>query len=82
MCIHVYHPSPEFEFKLTQPIFLIFSIGEGGWAFDGIEMTSMTENDDGQMVINCQSTHLTSFAVLVDVSGSLSVSLITTCQCS
>ena len=39
-------------------------------------MTSMTENDDGQMVINCQSTHLTSFAVLVDVSGSLSVSLL------
>ena len=37
-------------------------------------MTSMTENDDGQMVVNCMSTHLTSFAVLVDVSGSLSVS--------
>lgn len=51
-----------------------FSIGDGGWAFDGIEMTSVTENDDGQMVVNCMSTHLTSFAVLVDVSGSLSVS--------
>ncbi len=36
----------------------------------------MTESDDGQMVVNCQSTHLTSFAVLVDVSGSLSVSLL------
>lgn len=59
-----------------QPTFLIFSVGEGGWAFDGIEMTSVTENDDGQMVVNCQSTHLTSFAVLVDVSGSLSVSLL------
>lgn len=51
-----------------------FSVGDGGWAFDGIEMTSVTENDDGQMVVNCMSTHLTSFAVLVDVSGSLSVS--------
>ena len=37
-------------------------------------MTNMTENDDGQMVISCMSTHLTSFAVLVDVAGTLSVS--------
>ena len=58
--------------------FLPFSIGDGGWAFDGIEMTSVTENDDGQMVVKCMSTHLTSFAVLVDVSGSLSVSLLRT----
>ena len=41
----------------------------------------MTENDDGQMVVNCISTHLTSFAVLVDVSGSLSVSSLRTCCC-
>ena len=53
---------------------LCFSIGDGGWAFDGIEMTNMAENDDGQMVISCMSTHLTSFAVLVDVAGTLSVS--------
>ena len=59
---------------MSRPTFLLFSIGDGGWAFDGIEMTSITENDDGQMVVNCMSTHLTSFAVLVDVSGSLSVS--------
>ena len=37
-------------------------------------MTSMVESDDGKMVVNCSSVHLTSFAVLVDVSGSLSVS--------
>lgn len=37
-------------------------------------MTSITEMDDGKMVVNCSSTHLTSFAVLVDVAGSLSVS--------
>ena len=49
-------------------------IGDGGWAFDGIEMTSVTESDDGKMVVSCSSTHLTSFAVLVDVAGSLSVS--------
>ena len=62
--------------KVSWPTFPIFSIGDGGWAFDGIEMTSMSENDDGQMVVNCMSTHLTSFAVLVDVSGSLSVSFL------
>ena len=38
-------------------------------------MTSMTESDDGKMIVNCSSTHLTSFAVLVDVSGTLSVSI-------
>ena len=37
-------------------------------------MTSMSETDDGKMVVTCSATPLTSFAVLVDVAGSLSVS--------
>ena len=34
-------------------------------------MVSMTSSD-GTVVVRCQATHLTSFAVLVDVAGSLS----------
>ena len=32
-------------------------------------MISNATTDDGKVTINCTSTHLTSFAVLVDVSG-------------
>ena len=39
--------------------------------FDG--MTTMGySTSEGKTVVDCQSTHLTSFAVLVDVSGTLS----------
>ena len=34
-------------------------------------MVSMTSSD-GTVVVTCQATHLTSFAVLVDVAGSFS----------
>ena len=30
-------------------------------------------DDDGQIFVDCSSSHLTPFAVLVDVSGSLTV---------
>ena len=51
--------------------YLFISVGNGSWAFDGIEMVSTT-TEDGMTTVNCTSTHLTSFAVLVDVSGILS----------
>ncbi len=44
------------------------SIGNGYWAYDGVSMTSMEVKGD-KMVVNCSATHLTSFAVLVQVSG-------------
>ena len=50
---------------------LLISVGNGSWGFDGMEMISTT-TEDGMTTVNCTSTHLTSFAVLVDVSGSLS----------
>ena len=51
-------------------IFVLFpSIGNGYWAYDGVSMTSMEVKGE-KMVVNCSSTHLTSFAVLVQVSGS------------
>ena len=31
--------------------------------------------DEGRMKVECSSSHLTAFAVLVDVSGSISVSV-------
>ena len=29
----------------------------------------MASNNDGLMIVNCSATHLTSFAILVDVAG-------------
>ena len=58
-------------FKFNCPLSLFISVGNGRWAFDGIEMVSTT-TEDGMTTVNCTSTHLTSFAVLVDVSGVLS----------
>lgn len=56
--------------KLFPLCFTVDSIGSGGWAYDGVEMVS-NETEDGVTTIICNSTHLTSFAVLVDVSGTL-----------
>ena len=39
-------------------------VAPGGWSIDGLSVE--TVNDE---IITCSSTHLTSFAVLVDVSG-------------
>ena len=49
-----------------------FRIGSGYWAFDGVEKVSVREDSLGRMEVQCTSTHLTSFAVLVDVAGSTS----------
>ena len=45
------------------------SIGMGGWSSDGIE----TVFDEGTQTVACLSSHLTSFAVLVDVAGTTTV---------
>ena len=41
-------------------------IYRGGWDTEGVTVVS---NDINSSTITCNSTHLTSFAVLVDVSG-------------
>ena len=60
-----------FIFKMNQNCFL-HSIGHGSWVTDDI-----TVNDSvtvGNVTsVQCLSTHLTSFAVLVDVAGGLQV---------
>ena len=61
-----------YTLELSHILFcLLISVGSGSWAFDGMEMVSTT-TEDGMTTVNCTSTHLTSFAVLVDVSGILS----------
>ena len=48
------------------------SIGSGGWILTGVQ--TVNGMVDGNItVVQCESTHLTSFAVLVDVSGASQV---------
>ena len=51
---------------------LLCSVGRGGWSSDGIQVISNITRGDVTTVL-CNSTHLTSFAVLVDVAGGLEV---------
>jgi hypothetical protein len=44
-------------------------VGNGEWAFDGVELVTLTDSD-GTTIVTCNSTHLTSFAVLVNVAAS------------
>ena len=50
------------------------SVGNGSWVREGVTTVNSTTNC-GQSVttVQCASTHLTSFAVLVDVAGGLRV---------
>ena len=62
-----------FTAKLTQNYTLFsYSVGSGSWVTNGISTTgNMTVRNVTS--VQCQSTHLTSFAVLVDVAGGLQV---------
>ena len=51
----------------------LFRIGSGGFSTDGV-VTASINIEDGVTTIQCLSYHTTSFAVLVDVAGSLQVS--------
>ena len=50
----------------------LYSNTSGSFSTDGITQSSTTNNT----FVQCTSTHLTSYAVLVDTSGNESVSLI------
>ena len=43
-------------------------IGSGGWSTEGVTTVEVTQ-DGNDTVVQCSSTHLTSFAVLVNVAG-------------
>ena len=44
------------------------------WSSEGVETVRNVTDDNGKMMVECSSSHLTAFAVLVDVSGSIQVS--------
>ena len=48
------------------------SVGSGGWSSEGIQVISNVTRGNVTTVL-CNSTHLTSFAVLVDAAGGLEV---------
>ena len=50
----------------------LYRVGSGGWSSDGIQVISNTTRRNVTTVL-CNSTHLTSFVVLVDVAGGLEV---------
>ena len=50
----------------------MYSVGSGSWVTDGVRTTNNTMVRNVTSV-QCLSTHLTSFAVLVDVAGGLQV---------
>ena len=51
----------------------LYSVGSGSWVTDGISTTDNTTKVGNVTSVHCLSTHLTSFAVLVDVAGGLQV---------
>ena len=53
-------------------------VGSGGWSSEGIQVISSVTGDNVTTVV-FNSTHLTSFAVLVDVAGGLEVYSSTSC---
>jgi len=44
-------------------------IGSGGWSTEGVTTVRVAQ-EGNNTVVQCNSTHLTSFAVLVNVAGS------------
>ena len=47
-------------------------MGSGGWSSEGVQVIRNVTRGN-VTTVQCNSTHLTSFAVLVDVSGGLEV---------
>ena len=58
----------DFQYNIIVHWYITFSTGQ--WSDEGL--TTVIEKNS----VVCKSTHLTSFAVLVDVSGSTNVSFV------
>ena len=54
-------------------------VGSGGWSSEGVQVIS-NETIGELTTVQCSSTHLASFAVLLDVSGGLEVNYLTYAQ--
>ena len=46
----------------------VYRYPQGGWSSEGLKTVSVTRVGD-RVTVTCASSHLTSFAVLVDVGG-------------
>ena len=46
----------------------VFRVGSGGWSTEGLARVTVSQSGNST-VVQCNSTHLTSFAVLVNVAG-------------
>ena len=51
-------------------MFLYHSAGGGRWSTSNVVTDEVVRGEGGAVQVRCLSTHLTSFAVLVDVTGS------------
>ena len=61
------------------------SIGNGSWVTAGIttdDVMIQSIKSENLTTITCRSTHLTSFAVLVDVAGGLKVKYLCLIDCN
>ena len=67
----VFHLS--FLFNCLASYILSTSVQLGGWSTQDLHLVGSWE--DGSTHVVCESTHLTSFAMLVDYSGLVAVSL-------
>ena len=51
-------------------LFVCDSAGGGSWSTSDVTTDEVVRGEGGAVQVRCLSTHLTSFAVLVDVTGS------------
>lgn len=61
------HPAVPVHF-ITLYFCCVFRIGSGGWSTEGVTRVTVSQSGNST-VVQCNSTHLTSFAVLVNVAG-------------
>lgn len=71
VAIDMYWPYTDCNHPSYLPCFPC-SDGDGGWASEGVAVVS-NKSEANTATVVCNSTHLTSFAVLVDVAGGLEV---------
>ena len=62
-----------FQLLSLHSLILSLSVQLGGWSTEGLQVSGSW--GDGSTQVVCESTHLTSFAILVDYSGLVAVSL-------
>ncbi len=53
---------------LVKRVMSVFRIGSGHWATAGVRTINVSTQEN-TTTVQCESSHLTSFAVLVDVAG-------------